>query len=153
MWMQDGGKVYMNFYMASNGSCFMVTWTIFKYHLLEAGLTPNRETMALRTLTTIDLFNFIRCEDLHEEKLVEITFGWGPGHIWLHTTLESPWPHYMILEVSWDGLWTPSFGLSQVHGHGTWLMCEVAFITSKKVSSSCMSSNSQPIHAWVLGWS
>ena len=19
--------------------------------------------------------------------------GWGPGHIWLHTTLEGPWPH------------------------------------------------------------
>ena len=32
----------------------------------------------------------------------------------------------MILEVSWDGLWTPSFGLSQFHGHGSWLMCEVA---------------------------
>jgi hypothetical protein len=35
-------------------------------------------------------------------------------------------PHYMILEVSWDGLWTLSFGLSQFHGHGSWLVCEVA---------------------------
>ena len=27
-----------------------------------------------------------------------------------------------------DGLWTLlSFGLSQFHGHGTWLVCEVAF--------------------------
>ena len=25
-----------------------------------------------------------------------ITFGWGPSHIWLHTALEDPWPHYMI---------------------------------------------------------
>ena len=33
-------------------------------------------------------------------------FGWGTGHIWLHTTLEDPWPHYMILKVPWDGLWT-----------------------------------------------
>jgi hypothetical protein len=33
--------------MASNGSRFMVTWTIFKNHLLEVGLTQNRETMAL----------------------------------------------------------------------------------------------------------
>ena len=32
----------------------------------------------------------------------------------------------MILEVSWDGLWTLSFGLSQFHGHGSWLVCEVA---------------------------
>ena len=32
----------------------------------------------------------------------------------------------MILEVSWDGLWTLSFGLSQSHGHDSWLVCEVA---------------------------
>jgi hypothetical protein len=32
----------------------------------------------------------------------------------------------MVLEVSWDGLWTLSFGLSQFHGHGSWLLCEVA---------------------------
>ena len=54
--MQGGRKVYMDAYMASNGSCFMVTWTTFKNHLLEVGLTQNRETMALRTLTPIDLF-------------------------------------------------------------------------------------------------
>ena len=47
--MQDGCKVHMDSYMASNGSCFMVTWTSFKNHLLEVGLTQNRETMALRT--------------------------------------------------------------------------------------------------------
>ena len=28
--MQDGCKVYMDSNMASNGLCFMVTWTIFK---------------------------------------------------------------------------------------------------------------------------
>ena len=33
-------------------------------------------------------------------------------HIWLHTTLEDPWPPYMILKVSRDGLWTLSFELS-----------------------------------------
>ena len=55
---------------------------------------------------------------------VEIAFGWGPGQIWLHTALESPWPHYMVLQVSWDGLWTLSFGLSQFHGRGSWLVCE-----------------------------
>ena len=32
----------------------------------------------------------------------------------------------MILKVSWDGLSTLSFGLSQFHGHGSWLMCEIA---------------------------
>ena len=44
----------------------MVTWTIFKNRLLEVGLTKNRETVALRTLTTVDLFQFVMCEDLHE---------------------------------------------------------------------------------------
>ena len=32
----------------------------------------------------------------------------------------------MILEVCWDGIWTLSFGLSQFHGHGSWLVCKVA---------------------------
>ena len=56
----------MDSYMASNGSCFMVTWLVFKDHLLEIGLPQNRETMALRTLTTVDLFYFNMCEDPQE---------------------------------------------------------------------------------------
>ena len=64
--MQDGCKVYMDSYMASNGSCFMVIWIIFKNHLLEVGLTQNMEIMALQMLTTVGLFYFIMCEDLHE---------------------------------------------------------------------------------------
>ena len=63
--MQDGCKDYMDSYMVSNGSCFMVTWTTFKHHLLKV-LTQNRETMALQTLTTVDLFYFIMCEDPHD---------------------------------------------------------------------------------------
>ena len=64
--MQDGCKVYMDFYMALNTLCFMVTWTIFKNHVLEEGLTQNQETMAFQMLTTIDLFYFITCEDPRE---------------------------------------------------------------------------------------
>ena len=64
--MQDGCKVNMDSYMASYGSCFIVSWTIFKNPFLEVGLTQNRETMTLRTLTIVDLFYFIMCEDLHE---------------------------------------------------------------------------------------
>ena len=61
VWMQDGCQVYMDSScMASNGSCFMVTWTIFKNHLLEVGLTHNWETMALWMLTTVNLFYFIK---------------------------------------------------------------------------------------------
>jgi len=101
MWMQDGCKVYMDSYMASNGSCFKVTWIIFKNHLLEVGLTQNQETMALWTLTTVDLFYFVMWENPHEQKFIVIAFGWGHGHICLHTTLEGLWQHYMIWEVSW----------------------------------------------------
>ena len=34
--------------------------------------------------------------------------------------------HYMSLEVCWDSLWIVSFGLLQFHGHGSWVMCEMA---------------------------
>ena len=64
--MQDGCKVCMDSYMASNGLYVMVTWTIFKNRFLEVGLTQNRETMSLQTLTTVGLFYFILCEDLYE---------------------------------------------------------------------------------------
>ena len=91
IWVQDRCKVYM----ASNGSRFMVSWTICKTHLMEVGLTQNRETMALQMFTTVELFHFIMCEDPHEQKFIEKAFGWGPDHIRLHTTLEGPWPPYM----------------------------------------------------------
>ena len=45
---------------------FMVTWLVFQNHLLEVGQTQNRESMALRALTTIGLFYFIVREDPHE---------------------------------------------------------------------------------------
>jgi hypothetical protein len=41
MWMQDGCKVYMDSYMTSIGSRFMVTWTILKNRLLKVGLMRN----------------------------------------------------------------------------------------------------------------
>ena len=47
MWMQDGCEVYMDSHMTSNGSCFMVTLIVLRNHLLEVGLTQDRETMAL----------------------------------------------------------------------------------------------------------
>ena len=34
----------------------------------------------------------------------------------------------MTLEVSWDGLWTLSFGLSQFLGHSTRLVCKMTLI-------------------------
>jgi hypothetical protein len=66
MWIQDGCEIYIDSHMPSTGFCFSAHWTIFKSHLSEVGLTQNRETKALQTLTTVDLLCFIMCEDLHE---------------------------------------------------------------------------------------
>ena len=41
----------------------MVTWTIYKNHLLEVGLNQIWDTMALQNLTTVDLLYYIMCED------------------------------------------------------------------------------------------
>jgi hypothetical protein len=46
----------------------------------------------------------------------------------------------MSLEVCWDGLWTLSFGLSQLHSHGSWLVCEVALRNVSKIKAET------PIH-------
>ena len=53
----------MEFYMASDGSCFMVTWIILKTHFLKVSLRQNQETMVLRNLVAIDLLYFIMCGD------------------------------------------------------------------------------------------
>ena len=49
-------NIYMDSYIASNGSCFMVTWTLFKNHLLEVGLTPNGDIIALSYFKIIALY-------------------------------------------------------------------------------------------------
>jgi hypothetical protein len=36
---RGGCKVHVDSYVASNGSCCMVTWIVFKNHLVEVGLT------------------------------------------------------------------------------------------------------------------
>jgi hypothetical protein len=36
-------EVYMDFYMVSNGSCFMVTWTILRNHLYLLGPLHTRD--------------------------------------------------------------------------------------------------------------
>ena len=58
--MQEGCKVDVDSYMASNGSWFIVTSTVFRNLFLEIGLlTQNQETMALRMQTIVDLFYFL----------------------------------------------------------------------------------------------
>ena len=129
--MQDGCKVYMDSYMTSNGSRFMVTWTILKNHLLEIGLTHKTMRPWHSEPSQLLIYFILLCMRTY----IEIAFGWGPGYIWLHTTLEDLWPHYMILEASWDGLWTLSFRLSQFDGGGSWLVCEVALLVENSIYS------------------
>ena len=64
--MQDGCKVYVDSSMASNGSCFMVTWTIYKKPPLGGRSNTKPGHMALQMFITVDLFLFIMCEDPHE---------------------------------------------------------------------------------------
>jgi hypothetical protein len=78
-WMQDGCKVYLDSYMASNGACFMVTWTIFQNQYFDVGLTQKHwETMALKTLTTVwvILFYCIWRPAWIEMHWNNISFGW-----------------------------------------------------------------------------
>ena len=67
LWMQDGCKVYMDSYMASNGSCFMITRIIFQNHLLEIDLTQNRATMALRILQRF-IYSILPCVRTHMNR-------------------------------------------------------------------------------------
>ena len=120
-------EVYIDSYMASNGPCFMVTWIVFENHFLEVGLTQTG-----------------RPGTLNAHNLWFILFYHVWGHAWIknhwnsislraqsHMTSHYTWGTMTTLYdlgVHWDGLWTLSFGFSQFHGHGSWLMCEVALI-------------------------
>jgi hypothetical protein len=133
-WGTDGGSMWVNairWMQSPHGFLHDIKWIMFHGHLgcyrkppLGVGLPQNQETIALRTLTTVDYF-ILSCVRTYMNRN-SLKYGWGRGYVWLHTTLEGPWPHYMILEVCWDALWTLSFGLPQLHGHGSWLVCEVA---------------------------
>ena len=124
MWMQGECKVHMSSYMASDGSCFIVVWTIFKNHLLDVGLAQNLETIAL--------------QNAHSRCFILFYFVWGPAwikshwiNIWLkvrsHVTSHYTWGPVTTWHDFgcglWDNLWTLSFRLSQSHGHGSRLVC------------------------------
>ena len=125
MWMQYGCNVNMESYMASNGSCFMVTWIVINNHLLEEGLTQNRETMHSEHSQPL-IYSILSCvrtrmnKNSLKEHLVEklVTYDFTLHlRICNHTTRFEG-----VLRRPLDTF----FGLSQLHGHGTWLVCEVA---------------------------
>jgi hypothetical protein len=83
----------MDSYMASNGSCFMVTLIILKNHVLEVGLTQNRETMTLQTL-----LNYC---------LILLCHAWGPA--WIDIRWNSIWLRahsHMTSHYTWGSVTT-----------------------------------------------
>ena len=84
----------------------------FQIPPLGVGLTQNWETMALQSLTIVDLYYFIMCED---PAWIEIHWN----SIWLRA-LSQMTPQYTLRAHE------HFFGVSQFHGHGSWLLCEVA---------------------------
>ena len=62
--MEDGCKVYMESYVASNGSRFMVTWIIFEHHILQVCRTQILGDHVTWNLTNVELLYFLMCEDL-----------------------------------------------------------------------------------------
>jgi hypothetical protein len=122
-----------------------------KNHLLEVDLTQHLETMALWTLTTIDLFYVIMCEvpawiEIHQNSI------WFRARS--HMTSHYTWGSVTTLHdfgVCWDGLWTHSFGLSQFHGHGPWLVVctdQGDFWASYSVEILASVLQVQPITCW-----
>ena len=125
MWMQDGCKVYMDSYMSLNGSCFMVTWTIFKKPYLEVRFETK--------LGDHDTPN------AHNRWFILFYHVWGPAWIKMHwiniwSRTRSHMASHLRVRDHTRWLWRYvgmafghfSFGLSQFHGHGSWLVCEVA---------------------------
>ena len=94
-------------YMASNGSCFMVTWTIFKIQLLEVGLTQTgRPWHSKISQLLLVYFDHVWGPCMNRNSLIQCL---AEGPVTYDFTLHLV-PHYMILEESWDGLWTLLLG-------------------------------------------
>ena len=130
MWMHDGCKPYMNSYMALSGSCIMVHLDYFQKpplgHRPDTKLgnhgTPNAQNHWLILL-------------YHAWGPTWINFHWNS--IWLrarsHMTSQYTQETVTTLHDFEGVLWRPLdaffWGLAQFyHGHGFWLVCEVALI-------------------------
>ena len=136
-WMQDGCTVYIASHMASNGSCVDSPLNIFKNHLLEvkSNIKPGDHGPPKSHNHWFIIFIMYKENPVCIKKnTIEIAFGWGPGHLWLHATLEGPWPHYMIPEVSLGRPLNTSFGLSHFLGLDSWLTCKVVLRASEAIT-------------------
>ena len=92
------------------------SWSLGPFSKPPPGGKPNTKPRDHGTpnFTTIELLCFIMCECLARLETHGNSMELRPKYIWLHITLENPWPHYMVLEVSWDGIWTLLLGSHNV---------------------------------------
>ena len=113
--------------MAVHGSWFTVTWTVFKNHFVEVGQTHSRETQAFPNVH--DLW-FILFYHVRGPTWIEIHWNSIRLRTRSHMTSHYTWRSMITLHdfggVLGDNLRTLSFGLSQFHGHNSWLIPEVA---------------------------
>ena len=98
MWMQDGCKVYMD-------SWHDIEQIMFHGHLDYFQKPPHRgrpNTKLGDHGTPYDhnrqFILFYHVWGPAWMEIHEIAFVGGPSHMWVHTTLEDLWPHYMILD-------------------------------------------------------
>ena len=133
--------------MASNGSHFVDIWIVFKYHLLEVGLTQNQETMALRTFTLVELFYFIMWEDP-----ARLEIHWN--NIWLRARSFMA-SHYIwrfvtaLHDIEGALGWPFDTFLGAFTIPWSWLLARV---WSGPYIRSWGLHNVKPIHAKILTW-
>jgi hypothetical protein len=114
MWMQDGCKVYMD------GFQHGIKW------IMSCGQLEYFQKPPLGGRPNTKLWDH---DSPGNRWSILFYHLWGPlwieihwNSIWLRARDHATW----LWRVCWDVLWTHSFGLSQFHGHGSWLVCEVA---------------------------
>jgi hypothetical protein len=128
--VQDGCKVFMDSYMASNWPCFMVTWPLPKNHLLEVARSNTKPG------------DHIWHSKISQPLIRHMYHMRGPRvhrDICWDSTWLGAWSHMTSHYSTWGPVTTPhDFGgvlgrhldtfiraLTFI-GHGSWFVCEVA---------------------------
>ena len=91
IWMQDECKVYMDFYMASIGTCFMVTWIVF-----EKPPLGGRPSTKLRDHGI---------PNAHNRWVILLYHVWGPA--WMKIHWNSIWLRarsHMVSHYTWGSV-------------------------------------------------
>jgi hypothetical protein len=143
MWMQDGCKVYMDSYMASNEPCFMVTWIIFKNHLLKViGLRQNQETNNFKRSHML-IYSILSCM-----KPTWIEIHWN--RIWLRAQSHMTSQYHLRIRDHTTWFWRcleTAFGHFLLGSHSFMVTalgssCEVAFNLRMKPKTEALNFRS-----------